>query len=90
MLRGKRVISSLASQKPSREVFQMARVMIIFLLIASCAFVGPQITSEEEKRAQAVLMTEAQAWQKKQEQKRSLYIYKLDNRDWILDKVNSA
>jgi predicted Zn-dependent protease len=47
----------------------MARLVLVFALISACAFVGPQITSEEEKRAQAILMTEAQAWQKKQEQR---------------------
>ena len=47
----------------------MALVITISLFVASCASIGPQITSEEERRAQAILMTESQAWQKKQEQK---------------------
>ncbi|HEU4340530.1 MAG TPA: M48 family metalloprotease [Candidatus Binatia bacterium] len=47
----------------------MAHVVLVLLLLSSCAFIGPQIASEEEKRAQAILMTEAQAWQKKQEQR---------------------
>jgi predicted Zn-dependent protease len=47
----------------------LALVMIISLFVTSCAFIGPQITSEEERRAQAILMTESQAWQKRQEQR---------------------
>jgi predicted Zn-dependent protease len=47
----------------------MMIVVTLFFLVASCAFIGPKITSEEERRAQAILMTEAQAWQKKQEQR---------------------
>jgi hypothetical protein len=47
----------------------MVLVIAFFLLISSCAYIGPKVTTEEEKRAQAILMTEAQAWQKKQEQK---------------------
>jgi predicted Zn-dependent protease len=47
----------------------MALIISFFLFLASCAVIGPEITTEEEKRAQAILMTEAQAWQKKHEQK---------------------
>jgi predicted Zn-dependent protease len=47
----------------------IVRIITVFLFVSSCTFVGPQITTEEEKRAQAILMTEAQAWQKKHEQK---------------------
>jgi len=47
----------------------MARIVILFLFVSSCAFVGPKIASEEEKRARAILMMESQAWQKKQEQR---------------------
>jgi hypothetical protein len=42
----------------------MVLVIAFFLLISSCAYIGPKVTTEEEKRAQAILMTEAQAWQK--------------------------
>lgn len=45
----------------------MAFVTAIFLFLSSCAFID--FTSEEEKRAQAILMMESQAWQKKQEQR---------------------
>jgi predicted Zn-dependent protease len=45
----------------------MALVIAAFLFLSSCALID--FTSEEEKRAQAVLMMEAQAWQKKQEQR---------------------
>lgn len=44
-------------------------IIALFFFLSACATTGPQITSEEERRAQAVLMAEAQAWQKKQEQK---------------------
>ncbi|MBI4529678.1 MAG: hypothetical protein HY695_38255 [Deltaproteobacteria bacterium] len=47
----------------------MALVIAVFLFLCSCSFIGPQISSEEERRAQAILMAEGQAWQKKQEQK---------------------
>jgi predicted Zn-dependent protease len=47
----------------------MKFVIATFLFLSACAFIGPEITSQEEKRAQAILMTEAQAWQKKQEQR---------------------
>jgi predicted Zn-dependent protease len=47
----------------------MSHILLILVLLSGCSFVGPSITTEEEKRAQAILMTEAQAWQKKQEQK---------------------
>jgi predicted Zn-dependent protease len=47
----------------------MARLLLIVVFLSACSLVGPQITSEEEKRAQAILMTQAQAWQKKQEQR---------------------
>src|SRR5919108_1194103 len=47
----------------------MLLVLTLFVFISSCAFIGSPITSEEEKRAQAILMAEGQAWQKKQEQK---------------------
>jgi predicted Zn-dependent protease len=47
----------------------MVIVITFFFFISSCAYIGPKVTTEEEKRAQAILMTEAQAWQKKQEQK---------------------
>jgi predicted Zn-dependent protease len=47
----------------------MALLLSFFLILSSCTLIGSQITTEEEKRAQAILMTEAQAWQKKQEQK---------------------
>lgn len=46
-----------------------AIVIALLLLLSACATTGPQITSEEERRAQAILKAEAQAWQKKQEQK---------------------
>jgi len=46
-----------------------AIAIAFFLFLSACATIGPQITSEEERRAQAVLMAEAQAWQRKQEQK---------------------
>ena len=47
----------------------MMLIVAFFLFISSCSLLGPSITNEEEKRAQAILMTEGQAWQKKQEQK---------------------
>lgn len=47
----------------------MAHVLLMLVFFSGCSLVGPLVTSEEEKRAQAILMTEAQAWQKKQEQK---------------------
>jgi predicted Zn-dependent protease len=47
----------------------MVLVVAFFLFTSSCSFIGPLVTTEEEKRAQAILMTEGQAWQKKQEQK---------------------
>jgi predicted Zn-dependent protease len=47
----------------------MLFVFAFFILISSCAVIGPSITAEEEKRAQAILMTEGQAWQQRQEQK---------------------
>ena len=46
----------------------LAAVIFIFLFSA-CATTGPQITSDEERRFQAILHVEAQAWQKKQEQR---------------------
>jgi len=46
-----------------------AIVIAFFLFLSACATTGPQITSEEERRAHAILMAEAQAWQRKQEQK---------------------
>jgi predicted Zn-dependent protease len=45
----------------------MALVIAAFLFLSSCALID--FTSEEEKRAQAVLMMESQAWQKNQEQR---------------------
>jgi predicted Zn-dependent protease len=47
----------------------MALVIIFSLFLSSCALIGPRISDEEERRAQAILMMEAQAWQKKQEQR---------------------
>jgi predicted Zn-dependent protease len=47
----------------------MARVVLVLVFLSACSFVGPLVTPEEEKRAQAILMMEAQAWQKRQEQK---------------------
>lgn len=47
----------------------MMLFVALFLFLSACTLIGPQITSQEEKRAQAILMTEAQAWQKKQEQR---------------------
>jgi hypothetical protein len=47
----------------------MVLVLIFSLVLSSCSFIGPLITTEEEKRAQAILMTEGQVWQKQQEQK---------------------
>jgi starvation-inducible outer membrane lipoprotein len=44
-------------------------IAAFILLFSACATVGPKITSEEEKRAQAILKAEAQAWQRKQEQR---------------------
>ncbi len=46
-----------------------ATAIALLLLLSACATTGPQITSEEERRAHAILMAEAQAWQRKQEQK---------------------
>ena len=45
---------------------KLAYLVIFFLpfIISGCATIGPQITSEEEKHAQAILMAKAQAWQK--------------------------
>jgi predicted Zn-dependent protease len=45
----------------------MRFVITVFLLLYGCALID--VTSQEEKRAQAILMMEAQAWQKKQEQR---------------------
>lgn len=47
----------------------MVLVLIFSLLLSSCSFIGPLITREEEKRTQAILMTQGQVWQKQQEQK---------------------
>lgn len=47
----------------------MARIVLVFVFLSACSFVGRQITNDEEKRAQAILMTQAQAWQKQQEQR---------------------
>jgi predicted Zn-dependent protease len=47
----------------------MGRVVLAFVFLSACSFVGPLVSDQEEKRAQAILMTEAQAWQKGQEQK---------------------
>jgi predicted Zn-dependent protease len=47
----------------------MIHVLLLFVLLSGCSFVGPIISTEETKRAQAVLMMESQAWQKTQEQK---------------------
>jgi predicted Zn-dependent protease len=46
---------------------RIALIAFIFLF-AACASTGPQVTSEEERRVQAILQAEAQAWQKQQEQ----------------------
>lgn len=46
-----------------------AIAIVLLLLLSGCATTGPQITSEEERRERAILMAEAQAWQRKQEQK---------------------
>jgi hypothetical protein len=42
----------------------MVLVLIFSLVLSSCSFIGPLITTEEEKRAPAILMTEGQVWQK--------------------------
>jgi predicted Zn-dependent protease len=47
----------------------MAHVVALVIFLSGCSFIGPLVTSQEEKRAQAILMTEAQAWQKRQEQR---------------------
>lgn len=47
---------------------RLVPIAFIFLFCA-CAATGPQVTSEEERRVQAILQAEAQAWQKKQEEK---------------------
>jgi predicted Zn-dependent protease len=47
----------------------MIRVFFLLIFLSGCSFVGPLISTGEEKRAQAILMMEAQAWQKKQEQR---------------------
>ena len=47
----------------------MIQIFFLFIFLSGCSFVGPLISTEEEKRAQALLMMEAQAWQKKQEQR---------------------
>lgn len=40
-----------------------------FLLISACSTTGPKVSSEEESKARAILLTEAASWQRKQEQK---------------------
>lgn len=45
---------------------RLVPIAFIFLFCA-CATTGPQVTSDEERRVQAILQAEAQAWQKKQE-----------------------
>jgi predicted Zn-dependent protease len=47
----------------------MIHVFLLLIFISGCSFVGPLVSREEEKRAQAILMMEAQAWQKRQEQR---------------------
>ena len=47
---------------------RLVPIAFIFLFCA-CATTGPQVTSEEERRVQAILLAEAQGWQKKQEEK---------------------
>jgi len=47
----------------------MARIALLVIFMVGCSFVGPLVSTQDEKRAQAILMTESQAWQKKQEQK---------------------
>jgi outer membrane lipoprotein-sorting protein len=44
----------------------MTHIFLLLIFLSGCAFVGPLISTEEEKRAQAILMMEAQAWQKRQ------------------------
>lgn len=43
--------------------------LVLSLFLSACAPIGPQITSEEERQAQADLLAEAKAWQRKQQQK---------------------
>jgi len=47
----------------------MAYIALFILVLSSCTSISPPITVEEERRAQAVLMAEGQAWQKKHEQR---------------------
>jgi hypothetical protein len=47
----------------------MIHVFLLLIFISGCSFVGPLGSIEEEKRAQAILMMEAQVWQKRQEQR---------------------
>lgn len=47
----------------------MIQVFLLLVFLSGCSLVGPLISTEEEKRAQAILMMEAQTWQKKQEQR---------------------
>ena len=44
---------------------RLAPIAFIFLFCA-CATIGPQVASEEERRVQAILQAEAQAWQQQQ------------------------
>ena len=44
-------------------------IAVFFLLLSACAITGPQITSEEEKKAKEALLAESRAWQKKQQEK---------------------
>lgn len=47
----------------------LASLLLFSFLLSSCATIGPQITSEEERREQAILLAEAHAWERKQEQR---------------------
>lgn len=58
-----------SSQLSFKEDCTRLLLVTLFLLSSACATTGPQITTEEERRAQAILQAEAQAWQRKQEQK---------------------
>ena len=48
---------------------ELAALALSLLLSGCAAAVGPQITSQEEKEAQAALRLEAKAWQKTQQQR---------------------
>lgn len=44
-------------------------VAVLFLLLSACATIGPQIASEDERKAREMLMAESQAWRQKQQQR---------------------